>query len=310
MIIVDNLTKRFGTVTAVDNVSFQIEPGSVIGLLGPNGAGKSTTMRLLTGYLAPDSGAITVDGKSIDTNTREIQRRIGYLPENNPLYTDMLVSEALTFAANLSGLTTKQHADAFDFAVSSVGIQDYFYRPINELSKGYKQRVGLAMALLHKPDILILDEPSEGLDPTQRSEIRSLIKTLSKDRTILLSTHVMQEVAAVCDRILIINKGKLVADGSPSELTAQAAGKRKILLKIEGNGITESLDKLDGVLDIRVIDTTGTIVSIELTIAQDATIQPHLAQLVREHNWIIWELHEHVQNLEDVFQKLTINTSL
>lgn len=310
MIIVDNLTKRFGTVTAVDNVSFQIEPGSVIGLLGPNGAGKSTTMRLLTGYIAPDSGAITVDGKSIDTNTREIQRRIGYLPENNPLYTDMLVSEALTFAANLSGLTKKQHADAFDFAVSSVGIQDYFYRPINELSKGYKQRVGLAMALLHKPDILILDEPSEGLDPTQRSEIRSLIKTLSKDRTILLSTHVMQEVAAVCDRILIINKGKLVADGSPSELTAQAAGKRKILIKIEGNGITESLDKLDGVLDIRVIDTTGTIVSIELNIAQDAAIQPHLAQLVREHNWIIWELHEHVQNLEDVFQKLTIDTSL
>lgn len=310
MIIVDNLTKRFGTVTAVDNVSFQIEPGSVIGLLGPNGAGKSTTMRLLTGYIAPDSGAITVDGKSINTNTREIQRRIGYLPENNPLYTDMLVSEALTFAANLSGLTKKQHADAFDFAVSSVGIQDYFYRPINELSKGYKQRVGLAMALLHKPDILILDEPSEGLDPTQRSEIRSLIKTLSKDRTILLSTHVMQEVAAVCDRILIINKGKLVADGSPSELTAQAAGKRKILIKIEGNGITESLDKLDGVLDIRVIDTTGTIVSIELNIAQDAAIQPHLAQLVREHNWIIWELHEHVQNLEDVFQKLTIDTSL
>ena len=193
MLTVQRLTKSFGSTKAVDDLSFSIAAGEIVGFLGPNGAGKTTTMRLIAGYLSPDSGKILIDNKPVGEEGSDARRHIGYLPENNPLYRDMLVSEFLTLSADLKGIPSEKRAEAFDFAVRAVDIGDVYYRPVGELSKGYKQRVGMAVALLHRPSILILDEPTEGLDPNQRTEIRTLIKSLAKDRTILLSTHVMQE---------------------------------------------------------------------------------------------------------------------
>src|SRR5205809_915835 len=209
----DGVSKRFGGVTAVDQVSFAVDRGQVVGFLGPNGAGKSTTMRMITQYYEPDTGQITLDGVPLAQAARESKRRIGYLPENNPLYGDMLVADYLAFIADLrelAGLTRRQSLDA---AVTGTGIESVYYRPIGELSKGFRQRVGLAQAILHRPDLLVLDEPTEGLDPNQRVEIRRLIGELGKDRTVLLSTHVLSEVQQSCSRLLIINGGKIAADG-------------------------------------------------------------------------------------------------
>jgi ABC-2 type transport system ATP-binding protein len=213
MIRVQNVSKAFGSVQAVSGLSFDVDQGEIVGLLGPNGAGKSTTMRMMTGYLSPDSGDVLLDDVSVVTNPIMVQQQIGYLPENNPLYPDMLVSDLLSYSAQLKNISPETKEEAIDFAVKSVSIEDVYYRPIRELSKGYKQRVGLSVALLHKPKILILDEPSEGLDPNQRTEIRSLITSLAKHHTIIMSTHVMQEVEAVCNRMVIISNGTLVADG-------------------------------------------------------------------------------------------------
>jgi len=305
MIKVDNITKTFNTTKAVDRVSFEIQPNSVVGLLGPNGAGKSTTMRLLTGYLTADSGIIEVDGVKIEDNPQSIQKKIGYLPENNPLYYEMLVSEALEFAAKLSLHDDSKKKEAFDFAVQSVGIEHYYYRPIHELSKGYKQRVGLAMALLHQPEILILDEPSEGLDPTQRAEIRSLITELAKNRTIILSTHVMQEVAAVCNRILIINRGKLVADGSSEELSRMAKSERTLMVTIEGENIQKLLEEIKGVQHVDVTKSENKKSSFLIGLDAESMIQPELSKLSRENNWTIWEIREQEHDLESIFQKIT-----
>lgn len=305
MIKVDNITKTFDTTKAVDSVSFEIQPGSVVGLLGPNGAGKSTTMRLLTGYLIADSGSIVIDDVNIEDDPQQLQQKIGYLPENNPLYMDMLVSETLEFAAKLSKIDPSHKKEAFDFAVQSVGLEKYYYRPIHELSKGYKQRVGLAMALLHQPEILILDEPSEGLDPTQRAEIRTLITNLAKDRTIILSTHVMQEVAAVCSRILIINRGKLVADGSPDELSRMAKSERALLMTIEGDNVVTSLEKIQGVQHVEAIKSEGAKQSVLIGLDADSTIQPEIARLSNTNKWVIWEMREQEHDLETIFQKIT-----
>lgn len=221
MIKVKNLTKSFGVVKAVDNVSFTIRPGEIVGLLGPNGAGKTTVMRLLTGFLLPDHGLIQIEQKA----------GIGYLPENNPLYQEMLVVELLNFSAEIKQLSPGERKKAFDFVVSVLGLNEVFYRPISELSKGFRQRVGLALALLCQPKILILDEPTEGLDPNQRLEMRQLIKKMAKGRTIIMSTHVMPEAAAVCNRILIINQGKLVADATPKKLAVLAKSRKLFWLE-------------------------------------------------------------------------------
>src|SRR5213594_1711651 len=209
---VSDVSKQFGGVTAVDHVSFAIDRGQVVGFLGPNGAGKSTTMRLITQYYEPDTGTIALDGVPLADAGREAKRRIGYLAENNPLYDDMLVCDYLAFVADLRGLAGPTRGDAIDAAVTSTGIESVYYRPISELSKGFRQRVGLAQAILHRPDLLVLDEPTEGLDPNQRVEIRRLIGALGRDRTVILSTHVLSEVQQSCSRLLIISRGKIVAD--------------------------------------------------------------------------------------------------
>src|SRR5437660_1239049 len=244
----ERVSKRFAGVTAVDQVSFAVDRGQVVGFLGPNGAGKSTTMRMITQYYEPDTGAITLDGVPLAEASRAAKCRIGYLAENNPLYEDMLVHDYLAFIADLRQLEGLPRRQALDAAVTATGIESVYYRPIAELSKGFRQRVGLAQAILHRPDLLVLDEPTEGLDPNQRVEIRRLIGALGKDRTVILSTHVLSEVQQTCSRLLIINRGKIVADGAVDRLIAQAAG--AVVIAVDGFLCFRQLD-LYGVASLR-----------------------------------------------------------
>ncbi|MBI4129799.1 ATP-binding cassette domain-containing protein [Candidatus Roizmanbacteria bacterium] len=304
MIAVRNIVKSFGSVMAVDGLSFSVQQGEIVGLLGPNGAGKTTTMRMMTGFLSPDLGTVTVDDINIATDSIAAQSHIGYLPENNPLYKDMLVSEFLSFVANARSLQGEKRRECMDFAVKSTTISDVFYRPIGELSKGYKQRVGMAAAILHRPDVLIMDEPTEGLDPNQRNEVRHLIKKLAKDHTIILSTHVMQEVEAVCERIIIINRGKLVADGTPEKLRSGIKG-TGVIVTLEGTSVIAELKSVKGVKSVETIGKSGNKLDIRIVTETKTKIQPELTRLAGKHKWTIWKLTEEQQNLEEVFQKLT-----
>ncbi|MBT3356471.1 ATP-binding cassette domain-containing protein [bacterium] len=305
MIKVEKISKSFGFVKAVEDLSFEIKKGEIVGFLGPNGAGKTTTMRMLTGFTSADSGKITVDGKDIEENTMEIQKKIGYLPESNPLYKDMLVMEFLRLTADLNGIKKEKRKEALDFVVNAVNIKDVFYRPIGELSKGFKQRVGIAAALIHNPEIIIMDEPTEGLDPNQRKEIRALIKKLAKDHTIIISTHIMQEASAICDRMLIINKGKLVANGTTEELSLSAKNERSLTLEIEGKGIRKELEKISAIKDFKDIHIEDKITKLSITTEKATRIQPEISKIANKNNWIIWKLVEKEQNLEDIFQDLT-----
>src|SRR5215213_10604703 len=246
LLALDGVSKRFGGITAVDQVSFQVDRGQVVGFLGPNGAGKSTTMRMITQFIEPDTGSIKLDGVPLDDAGRDAKRRLGYLPENNPLYTEMLVSEYLDFVGRLRELPAAERRSAMDEAVAGTGLEPVFHRPIGELSKGFRQRVGLAAAILHRPDLLILDEPTEGLDPNQRVEIRRLIGHLGRDRTVLLSTHVLSEVEHTCSRLLIINRGKLAADGPVSDLINRARGAATVTLEAAGTGIADAVGSMPG----------------------------------------------------------------
>jgi len=216
---VKDLSKHFGSQKAVDNISFEAKPGKILGFLGPNGAGKSTTMKMLTGYLAATTGSIEICNKDILTDALAIKKQIGYLPENTPLYTDMYIREFLSFVGQTYGLENLEHR--VEDVIKQVGLTPEQHKKISMLSKGYKQRVGLAQAIIHNPQVLILDEPTSGLDPNQLADIRTLIKNLGKDKTVILSTHIMQEVEAICDEVIIINKGKIVANATIEELKAQ-----------------------------------------------------------------------------------------
>src|SRR2546427_528745 len=252
LLSLNGVSKRFAGVTAVDQVSFAVDRGQVVGFLGPNGAGKTTTMRLITQFYEPDEGAITLDGTPLAVAAREAKRRIGYLAENNPLYEEMLVADYLAFIADLRELAGASRARSFDEAVAATGIDGVFYRPIGELSKGYRQRVGLAQAILHRPDLLVLDEPTEGLDPNQRVEIRQLIGTLGRDRTVLLSTHVLSEVQQSCSRLLIISRGKIVADVPVDRLIERGSGAVEIAVEAAGDGIAQAPRGLPGARNVAV----------------------------------------------------------
>jgi len=293
-------------VHAVDSVSFQVEAGEVVGFLGPNGAGKTTTMRMIATLLDPDSGEITLDDKNIRDNSLFIRQKLGFMPENNPLYDDMLTSEYLNYVADLKGLKGNDRLRAIDEVVKETGIAEVFYKPISELSKGYKQRVGLAQAIMHKPDILILDEPTEGLDPNQRVGIRNLIKGLGADRTIILSTHVLQEVTATCSRVIIINQGKIVADGTTDELIRKAQGKRLITLGAEGLTDTARLAAIEGIEKVAEKERRDTKATFELSVVGDTDPRLKIFDLANNENWKIWELHQESVSLEDVFRELTI----
>lgn len=305
MIKVQELSKKFNDVFAVKDLSFEIEKGKVVGLLGPNGAGKTTTMRLMTGYFLPDSGDVIIDDVSVITHPQEAQKQIGYMPEANPLYGDMLVSEALDFSADLKNIPMSKRRDAFDFVVNSVHLDEVFYKPIKELSKGYKQRTGLAMALLHRPNTLILDEPTEGLDPNQRTDIRTLIRDLAKERTVIMSTHVMQEAQAVCDYLYIISKGALAAHGTTKELSQSADKKQVFDIEVEGQKVEQLLKKIAGIEKVVVVKKQGNKIEATVIMQTGTAFPPELSKLAGSQGWTIWKCAEREEKLEDVFYKLT-----
>jgi ABC-2 type transport system ATP-binding protein len=303
----EGVSKRFDGVTAVDHVSFAVDRGQVVGFLGPNGAGKSTTMRLITQFYEPDTGAITLDGVPLAQAGREAKRRIGYLAENNPLYSEMLVRDYLAFVADLRQLAGRTRRQAIDAAVTGTGIESVYYRPIGELSKGFRQRVGLAQAILHRPDLLVLDEPTEGLDPNQRVEIRRLIGTLGKDRTVILSTHVLPEVQHTCSRLLIISRGKIVADGPVERLIRQAEGAVEIAVEAAGDGVPDALAGLPGVRQV-ARERAGADGRVALTLTADRTtdLRPEIFALAKARGWTLYELHQQAGSLEDLFHQLTL----
>jgi gliding motility-associated transport system ATP-binding protein len=304
MITVEGVTKRYGPLVAVNDLSFEVGRGEVVGFLGPNGAGKTTTMRMLTGTLQPDEGRVLFDGQSIGDDLTAAKRRTGYLPESNPLYEDMLVCDYLAFAGRLRELQGKSLRLAVRRAADRTGLEDVFYRPVAEASKGYRQRIGLAAAILHEPEVLVLDEPTEGLDPNQRVEIRRLVTELGRDRTVLLSTHVMQEVESTCSRLLIISNGRLTADGSVNELITGDRGLAQYVIEAEGDGVAASLAALPGVAR-HVEEPVEQRVRVRLEASGDVDLRPLVFGLARERSWTLWELHRERASLEEVFRHLT-----
>jgi gliding motility-associated transport system ATP-binding protein len=303
----EGVTKRFDGITAVDHVSFAVDRGQVVGFLGPNGAGKSTTMRMITQYYEPDAGQIMLDGVPLAEAGRAAKRRIGYLAENNPLYPDMLVSDYLDFIADLRDVPRATRRGGLDAAVSATGIESVYYRPIGELSKGFRQRVGLAQAMLDRPDLLVLDEPTEGLDPNQRVEIRRLIGELGKDRTVILSTHVLSEVAHTCSRLLIINRGKIVADGPVDRLVREAEGMVEIAVEATGTGVADALAKLPGVHKVTPAPAGVPDGRVTVSVTADRTtdLRPEIFALAKSRGWTLYELHQESGSLEDLFRQLT-----
>ena len=304
MISVEDVTKRFGALTAVGGLSFDVNRGEVVGFLGPNGAGKTTTMRMLTGTLEPDEGRVLFDGEPISDSLADAKRRVGYLPEANPLYGEMLVSEYLEFAGRLRDIAGMPLRAAVRDAADETGLSEVFFRPISELSKGYRQRVGLAAAILHRPEILVLDEPTEGLDPNQRVEIRRLVGDLGQERTVLLSTHVMQEVEATCTRLLIINRGNLVADGSVADLVAARTGAAAYVVEAAGEGVADGLAALSGA-ETRSVEPLEGRLRVRLDATGPEELGPRIFALARDRGWTLWELHKERASLEDVFRHLT-----
>ena len=301
----NNVSKSFNLIRAVQSLSFKIKKGEIIGFLGPNGSGKTTTMRLLTSFYNPDSGNIKING--INTQDDDVQTRssIGYLAENNPLYEDLLVKEYLEFVADLRGLTKTDKKENIARSVEEIGLKEVYFRPINQLSKGYHQRVGLAQAILHDPSILILDEPTEGLDPNQRLTHRNLIKTLGQKRTVLLSTHVMQEVETTCERVILLSKGRLVADEPVKDLLNQVEDLKTVYVEIDGNNIEKELNKLPGLQSIQVTELIGNRKGFTVSVIGDTDPRPEIYNISKSKNWTIWELREIKPKLEEIFRDLT-----
>ena len=301
MIEVSDVGKSYGPVQALKEVSFHVTPGRVVGLLGPNGAGKTTMMKILTGYLQPDSGQATVDGLDVLTDTLEVQKRIGYLPENAPLYPELSVQAYLKMIADLRQLPEPEQPARLTEAVRATALVDHLTRPIGELSKGYRQRVGLAQAILHKPKLLILDEPTLGLDPTQIVEVRRLIRRLAQRSTVLLSTHILSEVEAICDGVIILLNGEVKADARLADLSATADA--VLVLAEDVPDVIRDLKKLSGV---RAVETARIFDGHEFRIrgSNDTDLRPAIYQLAREKNWPLRELRRDVRTLETVFNEL------
>ncbi len=294
---VEQLTKIYGTQRALDGISFEAKQGEILGFLGPNGAGKSTTMKILTGYLPQTSGIAKVCGFDVATQAIEVKKQIGYLPELNPLYTDMYVKEYLQFSAEVQGL--KNNANKIvDEMIERVGLTIERKKKIGQLSKGYKQRVGLAQAMLHNPKVLILDEPTSGLDPNQVVEIRELIKQIGKDKTVLLSTHIMQEVESMCTRVIIINKGKIVADDKISALQQQSKNELTIVVEFK-NDISESV--LKNIEGVKMVKQKGKRYFLKCT----TDVREQISNISSTQNWILLSMSLEEETLEAVFQKLT-----
>jgi len=306
VIEVEHLTKRYGTVTAVDDVTFRVNKGEILGFLGPNGAGKTTTMRVLTGYMPATDGRAAVAGYDVFDHPIEAKLRTGYLPETPPLYPDMTVREYLNFVAKIKGVAPKDRAARVDQVMARTWVADMANRACGKLSKGYRQRVGLAQALIHNPEVLILDEPTAGLDPKQINETRRLIKALAGDHTIILSTHILTEVEQTCQRVVIINKGRVVAEDTPENLTRRLRGSATMFVQVDGDRAAEAqaaLARVDGVARVTSANDAGTAFEIESESGRD--VRRELARAVIGGGWGLLELRPMRLSLEDVFLSLT-----
>ncbi len=309
MIRVENLTKYYNDFCAVDQINLDIEKGEITGLLGPNGAGKTTTLRMLTGYFLPTSGNIRVKNYSMDKDLLEIKKLIGYLPESAPLYYGMLVYDYLDYVAKIRGLDDTKKRIRIRELVYLCGLSTIMHKAIGELSRGLKQRVGLAHAMMNDPEILILDEPTSGLDPNQIIEIREIIRRIGKEKTIILSTHILSEAEATCDRIVIINKGKIIADGSTQALKQSAGGKNFIhisLLNAQFQSVESELNSIDGVLGIEKLnESEDGILNIRLICKADADLREPIYNAIKKTDWALMEFHLKTKTLETIFRELT-----
>lgn len=302
MIEAKDLVKSYGSVQALRQVSFNVAEGEIVGLLGPNGAGKTTAIKILTGYLQPDEGSVTIDGLDVLTHTLEVQARIGYLPENAPLYSELSVQAYLKMMADLREIPLAIQIDRISEAVYAASMQDYLTRPIGTLSKGLRQRVGIAQAILHQPKLLILDEPTVGLDPTQIIEIRHLIKRLAKHSTILFSTHILSEVEAVCDRALILMNGRVRADARLAEL--ETTSDAILVLQDLVKGAESALQKIEGVRGVEALQAVDGYPAYRVSGQPQADLCPAVFNLAKQNNWPLRELRRDVRNLEMVFNQL------
>lgn len=301
MIEAKGLKKLYGRDAAVDEVSFSIRRGEIVGFLGPNGAGKTTTMRMLTGYIPPTSGCASVAGFDVVLESLDVRRRVGYLPETTPLYSDLTVLEYLQFIGGLRGLAGRALADGLDRAVESCGLRKELEKDLGGLSKGYRQRVGIAQAILHSPDILILDEPTSGLDPSQVVEVRELVSALGKEKTVILSTHILSEVQAVCSRVIIISAGRIVADGTLEDLRrghARTGGLRAQIRGASESAVREKLASLAGIGAVRTQVQDG-VVQAEIDATED--LREQVFRLAVSERWVLLEMSRHLASLEDIF---------
>jgi ABC-2 type transport system ATP-binding protein len=307
LITVENLTKRYATKTAIEGMSFGVEKGEILGFLGPNGAGKTTTMRIMTGYMPASDGTVRVDGFDVFDKPLEVRRRIGYLPENPPLYLEMSVTGYLRFVAKIKGVPRDRLESEVARVMDRVNITDVKDRIIAKLSKGYKQRVGIAQALLNDPPVLILDEPTIGLDPKQIHEVRQLIKDLAEKHTVVLSTHILPEVEQTCHRVIIIDKGKIVAVGTPDNLRSQLQGAERVTIEVQGpaSEITFKLKALPGVVDIRKLEDSDGRHRFQVDSETHRDIRSDLAKAIVQNGWGLYELQSTAMSLEDIFLKLT-----
>ena len=305
MISINNLTKNFGETRAVKGISLEIPKGQILGILGPNGAGKTTTLRMLTGFITPSSGSVIVNGIDASNNSIEVKKHIGYLPESSPIYTDMLVYDYLVFISDIREIEHSKRMDRLLELSDLCGIREVMHKPVSTLSKGYKQRVGLALALMDDPEILILDEPTSGLDPNQIAEIRSIIKEIGRKKTIIFSTHILSEAEATCDRVVIMNKGQLVADDTAEMLKESKSDSFITNITLEftlDKNIKKIFQKIDAISSV-TLENSKDQIKIKLTTSKD--IRSDIYRLIKSQEWILLEMIQETESLEHIFKELT-----
>ena len=311
MIQIENLTKNYGLLCAVDQINIDIHQGEILGLLGPNGAGKTTTLRMLTGFLKPTSGSIHVKNYSIDKDALQIKKLLGYLPESAPLYHDMLAYDYLNYVADIREISNDRKLTRIRQLADLCGINEVMHQPISELSKGYKQRVGLAHAMMKDPEILVLDEPTSGLDPNQIVEIREIIKRIGKEKTIILSTHILSEAEATCDRVAIINRGKIVADDSTESLKASGSDKKFVHLSLQNadfKSVDQELATIEGIAGIQRIDETDYQLDVRVDCRSTFDLRAEIYGRIKQTDWVILDFHQKTQTLETIFRELTMES--
>jgi len=302
---VKSLSKKFGAFTAVDDVSFDVNRGEVLGFLGPNGAGKSTTMKMITGFLAPSGGQVRVDGLDVGRHPKEIKQRIGYLPEGAPAYGDMTVTGFLGFIADIRGYRGTEKQDRIQLAIQKANLGSVIHKPVDTLSKGFKRRVGLAQAILHDPPILVMDEPTDGLDPNQKHEVRELISEMAQDKAILISTHILEEVNAICDRAVIIAHGRLVFDGTPQALEAMSRQHNAVTITFAGGLPDIAEQRLRALDDVAEVICEQALNRLMVMPGEGLTIAGQVTRLVRDEGWEIEEVYVATGQLDEVFRRIT-----